>query len=123
MLSAIKNFAREEFELKHRYAMVPHTDEPHPYVHLVVKVMGDAARVESGIRAIPTWAGAWRRCGAPRGSIGQGKRRSHARVTPQSSVVIGVWASVRLRTFLSSRHDLRGNCDAAIVGKSDAFHK
>jgi len=90
-------------------------------------------RVETGVRAIPTWAAAWRRmrplvrsaarssqrrlreiigrrCGAPRRSIGQDKRRSHARVTGQSSVVIGVWASVRLRTLLSSRHDSRGNC-------------
>jgi type IV secretory pathway VirD2 relaxase len=41
VLSAIKNFAREEFGLKHRYAMVPHIDEPHPYVHLVVKAMGE----------------------------------------------------------------------------------
>jgi hypothetical protein len=30
VLSAVKNFAREEFGLKHRYAMVLHTDEPHP---------------------------------------------------------------------------------------------
>jgi len=49
--------------------------------------------------------------------------RSHPRVTRQSSVVIGVWASVRLRTFLSRGHDSRGDCDAATVGKSDAFHK
>jgi hypothetical protein len=49
--------------------------------------------------------------------------RSHPRVTRQSSVVIGVWASVHLRTFLSSRYDSRGNCDVAAVGKSDAFYK
>ena len=40
VLSAVKNFAREEFGAKHRYAMVLHTDEPHPHVHLVVKAMG-----------------------------------------------------------------------------------
>jgi type IV secretory pathway VirD2 relaxase len=39
VLTAVKNFAREEFGLKHRYAMVLHTDEPHPHVHLVVKAM------------------------------------------------------------------------------------
>ena len=32
VLTAVKNFAREEFGLKHRYAMVLHTDEPHPHV-------------------------------------------------------------------------------------------
>lgn len=40
VLAAVKDFAREEFGAKHRYAMVLHTDEPHPHVHLVVKAMG-----------------------------------------------------------------------------------
>ncbi|MGP8035559.1 MAG: relaxase/mobilization nuclease domain-containing protein [Steroidobacteraceae bacterium] len=40
VLAAVKTLAREEFGLKHRYAMVLHTDEPHPHVHLVVKAMG-----------------------------------------------------------------------------------
>jgi hypothetical protein len=41
VLSAVKNFAREEFALKHRYAMVLHTDEPHPHVHMVVKAVSE----------------------------------------------------------------------------------
>jgi hypothetical protein len=41
VLVAVKNFAREEFGAKYRYAMVLHTDEPHPHVHMVVKAMGD----------------------------------------------------------------------------------
>jgi hypothetical protein len=45
VLSAVKNFAREEFGLKHRYAMVLHTDEPHPHVHVLVK-----AASEQGVR-------------------------------------------------------------------------
>jgi predicted transcriptional regulator len=45
MLMAVKNFAREEFGLKHRYAMVLHTDEPHPHVHVVVKAIS-----EQGVR-------------------------------------------------------------------------
>jgi hypothetical protein len=46
VLAAVKDFAREEFGAKHRYAMVLHTDEPHPHVHLVVKVVGyDGARL------------------------------------------------------------------------------
>ncbi|MGH8218508.1 MAG: relaxase/mobilization nuclease domain-containing protein [Steroidobacteraceae bacterium] len=40
VLSAVKDFAREEFGAKHRYAMVMHTDEPHPHVHLVVRAAG-----------------------------------------------------------------------------------
>ena len=44
VLEAVKTFAREEFALKHRYAMVLLTDEPHPHVHMVVKAMGDDGR-------------------------------------------------------------------------------
>ena len=39
--AAVKNFAREEFGAQHRYAMVLHTDEPHPHVHLVVKALSE----------------------------------------------------------------------------------
>ena len=45
VLAAVKNFAREELGLTHRYAMVLHTDEPHPHVHVVVK-----ATSEQGVR-------------------------------------------------------------------------
>jgi hypothetical protein len=45
VLEAARNFAREEFALKHRYALTLHTDEPHPHVHLVVKAVS-----EQGIR-------------------------------------------------------------------------
>jgi predicted transcriptional regulator len=41
VFAAVKNFAREEFGLKHRYAMVLHTDEPHPHVHMVVKAASE----------------------------------------------------------------------------------
>ncbi len=45
VLSAVRNFAREEFFGQHRYAMVLHTDEPHPHVHLVLKAVS-----EQGVR-------------------------------------------------------------------------
>jgi Relaxase/Mobilisation nuclease domain len=45
VLAAVKVFAREEFGLKHRYAMVLHSDEPHPHVHMVVKAVS-----EEGVR-------------------------------------------------------------------------
>lgn len=37
VLAAARKFAREKFRLQHRYAMVLHTDQQHPHVHLVVK--------------------------------------------------------------------------------------
>ena len=45
VLDAVGDFAREEFGLKHRYAMVLHTDEPHLKVHVVVKAVS-----EEGVR-------------------------------------------------------------------------
>lgn len=41
VLSAVRNFAREEFYRQHRYALVLHTDEPHPHVHLVLKAVSE----------------------------------------------------------------------------------
>ena len=41
VLKAARSFAREEFALKHRYALALHTDEPHPHVHLVVKAVSE----------------------------------------------------------------------------------
>ncbi|CAG0938791.1 hypothetical protein GPROT2_00387 [Gammaproteobacteria bacterium] len=45
VLTAVRNLAREEFYGQHRYAMVLHTDEPHPHVHLVLKAVS-----EEGVR-------------------------------------------------------------------------
>jgi hypothetical protein len=44
VFEASRAFAREQFALKHRYALVLHTDEPHPHVHLVVKAMSEQGR-------------------------------------------------------------------------------
>lgn len=41
LLAASRAFAREQFALKHRYAMVLHTDQDHPHVHLVVKATSE----------------------------------------------------------------------------------
>jgi type IV secretory pathway VirD2 relaxase len=41
VLGAVRDFAREEFGLTHRYAMALHTDEPHPHVHLLVKAVSE----------------------------------------------------------------------------------
>ena len=40
VLTAAKNFAREKFGLKYRYAMALHTHQGHPHVHLLVKAEG-----------------------------------------------------------------------------------
>ena len=38
LLAAVRGFAREAFGFDHRYALALHTDEPHPHVHLVLRV-------------------------------------------------------------------------------------
>ena len=44
VLKAAQHFAREQFALKHRYAMVLHTDTAHPHVHLVVKAKSEEGK-------------------------------------------------------------------------------
>jgi len=41
VLAASRVFAREQFGLQYRYALVLHTDQAHPHVHLVVKALGE----------------------------------------------------------------------------------
>jgi hypothetical protein len=41
LLAASRAFAREQFALKHRYALVLHTDQEHPHVHLAIKAMSE----------------------------------------------------------------------------------
>jgi hypothetical protein len=56
VLEAVKMLARNEFALKHRYAMVLHTDEPHPHVHVVVKALGeDGKRLNIKKPALRRW--------------------------------------------------------------------
>jgi hypothetical protein len=62
VLTAVRNFAREEFALQHRYAMVLHTDEPHPHVHVVVKAMGeDGKRLNIRRETLRLWRGKFAR--------------------------------------------------------------
>jgi len=44
VLAAVRKFGTEKFAGNHRYAMVLHTDQKHPHVHMWVKVMGDNGR-------------------------------------------------------------------------------
>jgi Relaxase/Mobilisation nuclease domain len=44
VLTAAQKFAREKFAGEHRYAMVLHTDQLHPHVHLVVKAEGRSGK-------------------------------------------------------------------------------
>jgi hypothetical protein len=39
--TAVREFAREKFALRHRYLMTLHTDQPQPHVHVVVKAVSE----------------------------------------------------------------------------------
>ena len=41
VLQAVRKLALNEWQLKHRYAMVLHTDDDHPHVHVVVKAVSE----------------------------------------------------------------------------------
>jgi hypothetical protein len=41
LLAAVRHFAQKTFALQHRYAMVLHTDQDHPHVHLVLKAVSE----------------------------------------------------------------------------------
>ena len=41
LLAASRAFVHEQFALKHRYAMVLHTDQGHPHVHVVIKAKSE----------------------------------------------------------------------------------
>jgi len=44
VLRAVRKFALNEWQLKHRYAMALHTDDDHPHVHVVVKSMSEQGK-------------------------------------------------------------------------------
>jgi hypothetical protein len=44
VLQAVRNLALNEWQLKHRYAMVLHTDQDHPHVHVVIKAVSEQGK-------------------------------------------------------------------------------
>jgi hypothetical protein len=58
LLLASRDFAREQFALKHRYALAMHTDQDHPHVHLVVKAVSeDGKRLNIRKATLREWRG------------------------------------------------------------------
>jgi type IV secretory pathway VirD2 relaxase len=56
VLGAVRDFAREEFGLQHRYAFALHTDEPHPHVHVIVKAISEqGVRLNIGKDTLRAW--------------------------------------------------------------------
>lgn len=50
LLAAVRNFAQEQFDDQHRYALALHTDEPNPHVHMVLKATAEGRLYHLNIR-------------------------------------------------------------------------
>ncbi|HEY2675352.1 MAG TPA: relaxase/mobilization nuclease domain-containing protein [Steroidobacteraceae bacterium] len=62
LLAASRDFVREEFAVKHRYAMVLHTDQAHPHVHLVISAHDiDGGRLNIRKADLRRWRGQFAR--------------------------------------------------------------
>jgi type IV secretory pathway VirD2 relaxase len=56
LLAAVRHFAQETFALQYRYAMVLHTDQDHPHVHLVLKAVSEqGARLNIRKETLRQW--------------------------------------------------------------------
>lgn len=70
VLLATQKFCRDQWALKHRYAMALHTDEPHPHVHVIVKAVSEQGeRLDIRKATLRDWREAFashlRRVGVP----------------------------------------------------------
>ena len=85
VLAAARKFAREQFGAERRYAMVLHTDQRHPHVHLVVQAEGLSGRkhhIDNGL------LGQWRASRTTTPCVGRdarqgagGRARAHSAMT------------------------------------------
>ncbi|HJS88337.1 MAG TPA: relaxase/mobilization nuclease domain-containing protein [Steroidobacteraceae bacterium] len=58
LLRASRDFAREQFALKHRYVLTLHTEQDHPHVHLVIRALGeDGKRLNIRRATLREWRG------------------------------------------------------------------
>jgi hypothetical protein len=63
LLTSVRRFAHEEFALQHRYAMVLHTDQKHPHVHVVVKALSEqSVRLNIRKATLRDWRQEFARC-------------------------------------------------------------
>jgi hypothetical protein len=105
LLAASRDFAREEFALKHRYAMVLHTDQDHPHVHLVIKAMSEEGRRLNIRKAtLREWRQEFARHLRAHGVSANATER-HVRGMPQKSLRDGIYRAAQRResTHLQQR--------------------
>ena len=116
VLGAVQRLAENEFALKHRYAMVLHTDEPHPHVHLVVKAVSERGeRLNIGKKALRDWR---EQCAAHLREQGIAANATERAVRGQSKTNKrdGIYRAMRRKYSTREYDEVR-----AIVNKDDAI--
>jgi hypothetical protein len=116
VLEAARNFARDEFALKHRYALALHTDEPHPHVHLVVKAVSEQGqRLNIRKATLREWRREFARHLRDQGMAAnateravRGENRTHKRDGIYRAALRGDSTHIRARTESVAVHLLKG---------------
>jgi hypothetical protein len=120
VLGAVRDFAREEFALKHRYAMVLHTDDDHPHVHVVVKAVSEEGdRLNIRKETLRRWRAEFARQLRARGVEANATERA-VRGSPMKSYMDGIYrAASRGASFHLDRR-LRAAFEATAPEKPGA---
>ena len=116
VLGASRAFAREQFALKHRYALVLHTDQPHPHVHLVVKAMSEQGkRINIRKATLREWRREFARHLRAQGIAANATNRaSRGAVKPQKSD--GIYRAMRAGRSVHLRERAESVADALRTG-------
>jgi len=119
VVAAARNFAREEFALKHRYAFVLHTDEPHPHVHLVVKAVSEqGARLNISKATLRGWRREFARHLRAEGIAANATERA-VRGETRVSKTDGIYRAHRRGSSTHMRRRVEAAARALATGKSD----
>lgn len=82
---AARAFARETFADRFEYVLAPHTDTPHPHVHMTVNALGsDGARLGPKKADLEAWRQVFARCLRERGIAAEATPRRARGVTRKS---------------------------------------
>lgn len=116
VLRAVRNFAIEEFALQHRYAMVLHTDEPHPHVHMVVKAVSEQGeRLNIRKDTLRRWRSEFARHLRALGVPANATERA-ARGANRASKLDGIYRAIRRGESSHMAHRVREVADALARG-------
>jgi hypothetical protein len=103
LLVATRAFAREQFAFKHRYALVLHTDQDHPHVHLAIKAMSEhGQRLNIRKATLRDWRRQFAHHLRAQGIAANATERA-VRGENRTSLLDGIYRAVRRRSSIRMR--------------------